>query len=492
MSGLHRVHASAWAALAALCVVAPAAAQSVRVSGATTMRYIELRPLVRDSVPAALTAGSGLLRQASDGRVVRCIPEEEYCLDVRPGARASTVPVIHDLEASAWGLGEGVRVYAHVRARTGFGNEALWPRGNDAFDVLVAYAELERATLRVRLGRQWQVSGLGFYNFDGAAVALRPVDGLTIEAYGGRSLLRGLNETRSSGALASIEPLAPPSSGVLLGVHARFRQAARLALGAGYHVELRTDGGGRYGELAVADASVRLGGVSIDGGVEADVASAALNEARLRVRSAPLGRFVLTAEARRYRPYFELWTIWGAFSPVGFDEARGGAVWTPAAALLVRAEGSWRRYEPIDDYEGLAALRATGWGVEVAVGWRPAPAWQTDAAYRLEVAAGAARRDASAALTRRLGDVATLSLHGVVFQRVYEFRLDESTVAGAGLEASVRLAERARVVASATAYRHVGAGRTDALDWTQRRAMLRLEWTAGSEPALRPRTGGAP
>ena len=80
-----------------------AAAQTVLVSGSTSVRYVELRPFVRDSVPAGLTEGDGLLRQLPDGRVVRCLPGEAFCRNVRPGDRVSTMPLIQDVSVSAWG-----------------------------------------------------------------------------------------------------------------------------------------------------------------------------------------------------------------------------------------------------------------------------------------------------------------------------------------------------------------------------------------------------
>jgi hypothetical protein len=489
----HRgVGACACVALAGLFAgVAPAYTQSVRISGATTARYIEIRPFVRDSVPADSTDGAGLLRLAADGRVVRCVPDFAWCIDVRPGTRASTIPVIHDLEASVWGLGTGVRLLTHVRARTGLGGDAvLWPQGDDALHVLAAYGELERERFRLRIGRQWQVSGLGFYNFDGLGVAVRPARHLTLEGYAGRSLLRGLNENRSGGALESIEPLAPPSAGLLTGVFGRYRRG-RVAIGTGYHVEFRTDGRGLYSELAMADAMVRVRGGSIAGSLELDVAGAALNEARVEVRSPPLGPITLHGTARRYRPYFELWTIWGAFSPVGFDEVRGGASWALDDRLIIRAEGSWRGYDGGDPFAGVAALRTDGWGINTNVSWLPAAAWHVDAAYRFEIGVGAARQDAHAGMTRLLGDIATVSVQGLAFQRAYEFRVDENTVAGVGAEASLRISSRARVLATAAAYRHFGAAEPAVMDWTQRRAMLRVQWSVGAEPGLAPAGGGA-
>jgi hypothetical protein len=150
-------------------------AQTVRVSGSTSLRYIELRGFTSDSVLADVAVGNDLLRQLPDGSVVRCIPGEAYCYQVRAGPVLSTVPVIHDLDVSAWGFGRGLRLTSQLRGRTSFGSStAAWPREREHLEVLSLYGDLERGALRVRAGRQWRVSGLGFYNFDGLAVGVRP------------------------------------------------------------------------------------------------------------------------------------------------------------------------------------------------------------------------------------------------------------------------------------------------------------------------------
>jgi hypothetical protein len=468
----------------AVSVPATVAAQQVRVIGASTVRYIELRPLQRDSIAEADVAGSGLTRRLDDGTAVRCLPEDMFCRYTRTGARAAAVPLIQDIEASAWGFGQGLRAYAQLRGRQSWGSGAgLWPQAEDPVDVLAAYAELERQRYRVRAGRQWQVSGLGFYNFDGVNAGLAPVTGAWVEAYAGRSLIRGMNESRSGGALESIEALAPPASGLLAGVHARYRPSSRLALGAAYQVDFRNDGAGLFAELAALDGMYRVGSVTVEGSIETDVATQSLNEARLRLRSAPFRSVVVHAQARRYRPYFELWTIWGAFSPIGFDEARAGATWSAARGeLVLGGEASYRRYGDAGITEPLDPLRDDGWGAAASVNWAPAPAWHVDAAYRIEGGFGAARRDGHAGIARQLGEMGSISVQALAFQRLYEFRLAEGTVYGLSTELALRVNSRIQLHAGGTVYRHVGGGSAEGLDWNQRRGSMRLQWIVGPEP----------
>ncbi len=70
-----------------------------------------------------------------------------------------------------------------------------------------------------------------------------------------------------------------------------------------------------------------LGKATLDGELKYDLAARTTNLARVML-SAPLGGGLRgSVELRKYVPFFELWTIWGAFSPVGFQEATGRLDW---------------------------------------------------------------------------------------------------------------------------------------------------------------------
>jgi len=106
------------------------AAQGVRISGVSSFQFVDLRPF-------DLTTG----RQT----------EKQYA-----------APLLQDLLVSGWGLGEGIRFHAHLRFRDQLGGtRGLWPRSDDSFDALEAYAEPARGALRARLGRQLTSNGFG-------------------------------------------------------------------------------------------------------------------------------------------------------------------------------------------------------------------------------------------------------------------------------------------------------------------------------------------
>lgn len=462
-----------------------AAGQGARVTGVTTSQYISIRPIVPDSVSAAEVPGTGELRRTADGTPVSCRAGDAYCRFYRSADRASTVPIIQDVHVNAWGFGQGVRFHAQLRGRHAFGRaDGLWPRADDAFDALAVYLELDRERFRLRGGRQWRASGLGFYNYDGASVLVRPRRDLSVDLYAGRGLTRGLNEPRTSGALEAIEPLAPDDAAYLLGVEARWRPAAGAAFGAVYQREIRTDRAGLYSERFALDGRAALSRATLTGSLQVDVALEEVNEALLRA-DAPLGRGLgASIEVRRYRPYFELWTIWGAFSPAGHREVLAGLNWN-LGELDLDLRGGWRQYDETGKGLSFAPIRDDGWRAMAAAAWRPAPDWLLEAGYRADIGFGAARSEGDVGVRRELGESGYVAFRGLAFQRIYEFRVDDGVVLGAGADAGLRIGPELTVAGSLYAYRHRdGTGAND-VDWTQLRGTLRLLWAVGRDPGLR-------
>lgn len=472
-------------AAASLLLAAPAAGQGVRITGVSTARYAELATAAPDSVPIESTTGAGTLRLAPDGTVVRCTEGLAWCHFMGAGERLSTVPLIQDVRASAWGFGQGVRAFAHVRGRAAVGEaDDLWPAADDPLDVLAAYVEVDRASYRVRLGRQWQTSSLGWYNFDGLAVAYRPLERLTVEAFGGWSLMRGTNEYHDD-ALDGVEPFFPSERAYILGALARVRPAPGMAGTLLYQREIRTDRAALYSERLAADGRVSFGRAAVSGALEADLASGWLNEARLRA-DVPLGRgFAAAAEVRRYRPFFELWTIWGAFSPVGYRELGVESFWRRTGSpLQLRVLTSRRSYEDTGAELTFAPLRTDGWRFVAAASLDLGPRWSTDGSYRYELGSGAGISEGQLSARRVLAEGSWIGLALVAFQRAYEFRVQQGTVYGVGVDAGHRFDARTRLSGSLTAYRHGGSTEEPSVDWSQLRGSVRFEWTVGPEPGM--------
>ncbi len=458
-------------------------AQSVRVTGVTTVQSVGVRPLVDDSVPIGEATGTGPYRQLADGRLVRCVEGETYCRFRRSGSAVRALPVVQDVEVAGWGLGEGVSVHAHLRGRESLGgSEFLWPRAADHFDALEAYLQLDRDRLRLRLGRQWTANGLGLYNFDGASLLVRRGT-VNVEGLGGISLVEGLNESHTGGLLGSVDDLPPEDRAYLMGMRATARLGSRTALAGMYQRVLRTDRAGLYSERVALDGSTRALGITFDGAWAFDLVAGNVNEARLRASRELSRQWSATLEARRHRPFFESWTIWGAFSPVGFDEARATVGWHDRATRLsLDASGGWRRYDETNAGLESNPLRTDGWRAGTGIEWTPAGRWMAHADYDIDIGFGASRSDASAGVRftphERLSLGATLS----ALQNIYEFRVGTGRIVGLGVDAAWRVARDARVVVDGALYRNSLTNNATGTDWSQRRLAVRFEWTLGRDP----------
>jgi hypothetical protein len=249
------------------------------------------------------------------------------------------------------------------------------------------------------------------------------------------------------------------------------------------------DRSGLYSERASLDASTRqFSAVAIDIGLNYDFSTDAWNEARLRLGAGmgqPLGYSV---EMRHSRPFFELWTIWGAFAPVGFDEERATVSWIPRGApWTLSLRGAYRTYAPID--AGFT-LRTNGWRAGGDVAWQGAGPLSAFGSYDVDIGSGAASTDVRSGLRWSATDAYSLGADLSMTQNIYEFRVGTGRIYGAGLDGAVRLAPDVRLVMDAALYQHTLTNGAPGPDWTQRRAAVRFEWTVGRDPGMP--AGGAP
>lgn len=475
-------------ALLVSSLATPAAAQGVRISGASTARYVQLRPLVADSVPVSQAVDStGLDRFLADGTLARCL-DDGFCRFLRAASVTSVMALMQDVDATAWGFGRGMSARAELRFREAMGDgRNLWPQGRQHMDVLALYADMERDRVHARLGRQWYSSELGFRNFDGAFVEASPlpgVNGLKVEGYAGWSLLQGLVRGLTSDALAAVEDLPPDARGMLVGGSIRWRPGNRRgAFRAQYEREIRSDRGGLYAERAAAAGDVRLGGTNLGGEVIYDFATGEFNEARLNLTRGITRGLELVAEGRHSTPFFPLWTIWGAFSPVGFDEARLDARLSLAGArVTLTGRGAYRQYRETNAGVAALAMRTDGWRLGGSAAARLGQSWVLLGNYGIDVGTVASRSDGDVALRWRHGDRLSVAARGTAFETISEWRIGTGRVVGGGADVSFALRPDLNLVADAMLYRQRENGRAAEGPWNQKRAMIRLEWNVGGDP----------
>ncbi len=185
-----------------------------------------------------------------------------------------------------------------------------------------------------------------------------------------------------------------------------------------------------------------VGGWAFDGGASYDFAYDQLNDARVRITTPQLLGIRFAAQARHYTPFFDYWTIWSAFSPVGFNEGRLSGTWTSRSLpLLVELGGAYREYEDTNAGPSSTTVRKDGYRGFGRVYWSP-DKWYVDARYRAEEGFGGSRYGGDLVLGRYLtaGSASYVALRGTATETVYEFREGERYVTGGALEGSYDIA----------------------------------------------------
>jgi hypothetical protein len=466
--------------LALLALPAGLAAQGYTAEVSVFATRVDLRGLARDSLPEDQVPGEELSRRLEDGTVVTCIPNE-FCRWFPSGPVEHVALVTQDLRLAAWPGIRGVAAHVHLRGR--YGSDGFWPRSDQEIEALTAYVSWEREDVRVRAGRQYRTNGLGYYNFDGASVLWRGWDRLRVDAYGGWSLARNLNAPRTGSLLQDADEFAPDDRGLLVGVDVTGR-LSDLATGAfTYQREIRGDELALYSERIAAGLGVRWRRIALDLAADYDLSFAEINEASARIAAPLPAGFEAGGQLRRYLPHFELWTIWGAFTPVGFDEGRLWAAWRRGDWRL-EGGGAWRRYQEPDAGAEFVGLEDDGWRAFGRARWSRT-GWFAEAAYRAEEGSGAARYGGDLRAGRDFGAGRWLAAHATSSQSFSEFRLGEQLTAGVGVEGGFRLGE----LVLTGGWARYGVSHEDQPrlpDWIQHRAHVGVRYRLGTDPGAEP------
>ncbi len=481
-AGSRAAGAAVLAAACALAAPGAAAGQGVRGALLTTARYVEIRPIALDSVPIGQVERGEDGRDRFDGFPVTCLGGS-FCTFYRPAEVVSAVALTQDLGFTAWGLGmHGLSATVQMRGRTEPTGEFAWPRSDDPFDMLLAYAELSRERYRIRMGRQRTLSGLGFASFDGVDVLTRPAGWLRVEGFGGRSLARGLEEPRHR-ALEGIETFLPDPDALIVGGGLEVEAGASGAA-LRYQREIWRDRSALVSERASLDlSSRRLRPLSLQASVDYDFAFGRVGRAHATLRL-PIerARLMLEVTGRRYLPYFELWTIWGYFNPVAYHEAALHVGWTPSERAGLWILGAWRRYDDTNTTLVFGRLQDESTRLDARGRVRFSDAFSMDGAYRLDTGFGAFLSSGDLAFGWEPAEWLRLSVHGTAFQQILEFRVGEGAVLGGGGTADLLLGRRLRLSGGLDIYRQAFENRPTALDWNQARGWAALRIGFGEDP----------
>ena len=464
---------------------APLEAQGVRGWVQSWVRYMEMQPLQLDTALAGDVVYDANGDARVDGRLIWCT--QTPCNYYRPAPIQTATLGSQDVGFTAWGFGmTGLSATVLLRARDHFSGELDWPLADDPLDVLVAYGELRQGAWRLRAGRQAAPSGLGFAGFDGASVR-RDGGSLWAEAFGGRSLQRGLNEPARE-ALRGIEAFVRDQEAYLVGAAAGYRWGVS-GIGLRYQREIYSDRGGLVSERGSMDFHTVLPwSLRLRGAADYDFAFGQVGKANLTLQRGLFdGRLISEFEVRRYVPYFELNTIWGFFSPVPFHEAR-----VQFSAGLARGAGlqvalAAREYDDPNATVIFRPLENQGYRAEVATLWTPLERVQVDLGYDLDWGAasflhafdGSVRVDWTSAFATRA--------FATSFQQFETFRLGDGRAFGGGLALEWTVTSRVLLDGNVSMIRNDGGRGGPGDEWNQTRASFGLRYEFGEDPGLRRR-----
>jgi len=486
--------------LPGLLLAGPLRAQGYTVRLDTRVHSVDFRGVQLDSVLRSSTvvdSTGGLY--TTDGYAVHCEPGDTYCTYFREGPRQVNAPLVATADASAWGFGvRGLSAHATARLNYDLSSDNAWPGMQPAFQLITGYAEYATVRLTARAGRQIFASRLGTNGFDGGALVWRlPKQRVDLTGYAGWGLARGAALPVTSPALNPLDDFQPRERQIIAGLEAAWSGRlgdARLL----YQREVDPHFNKFVSErVAISGAARPMTGLTVSGGADYDVAAGWWGSAELSVAYAT--RTISgTVEARRYRPHFDLWTIWGAFSPVPYKALRATITGRPWRPVQLHARGEIYKFDPAEASTPLVEYETNGWRGELGATVEPAKGWTVDGGITREFGPGAASAGTGGSVTYAPTRNTRVSAYASWLDRPLEFRFSESVLQMIGFDGGIDVNERLRLSFGAMHYSEERR-RPDAaaFDWTQWRitAGIVVLFTRGADlenlpPAIRRMPGG--
>ena len=469
----------------ALCFlgVTAASAQGYRLRLDTRYQLVAFRGVTPDSILAdSAVIGSTGGFQTPEGFAVSCSPGSRVCRFFRAGPRLASQPFVSSADLTVWGLGiAGLSVRGNARWGVDLGRDDFWPGTQPALQLLEGYAEYSTPSITGRLGRQHVAGRFGWTGFDGGALTARlPRQGLELAVYGGWGLARSLDVPITSPSLNPLDEFQLPERHLTAGATLGWR-SRQADLRAEYRREVDPSADLFISERTALTAVLRPAEhVSVTGGTEYDLAQGWWGSSDLFLRYGD-DRFNADAGVRRYRPFFELWTIWGAFSPVSYT-AIDGSVSFMVKPIRLRASGERYWFDDSGAETALASFADRGWRNSLSVTASLSPTLTLDGGYHRESGPGASSRTWDGRITWLPAPALTISAFGSTFIRPLELRFDDAQVDAVGIDAAFRASERLQLALTGAQYfeerRRPDAG---AFDWNQFRLHARVTWVFGSD-----------
>lgn len=409
-------------------LTSPLAGQGYRVRLDARGQTVSYRGLAVDSVLRSQTspAPSGGL-QSPDGFAVTC-STATWCYFYRPGPSLRSIPLSTSATVVLWGFGvTGLSAHASGRLITDAGDDATWPATEPNAQLLEGYLEYERDRFRVRGGRLLITSRLQPMGFDGAWGRYR-WDGpaLEVTGYGGWGLDQAAVVPITSPALNPLDEWRPTERQIVMGGEIAWRPR-RVDVRAEYRREVDLDPGDVVSERASLSFNARPASrLQAAGGADWNIDYGQLGSADLTLSY--LGeRITVSAGGRRYQPYFSLWTLWGAFSPVPYHAVSASAQVTAAPWLRLRARGERYWYEATEATTPLVRVENDGYRTSIGGSATPDDRWTVDGSYLVEFGPGAASRFFDLGVTWQASPDLQVAAYGGRLSRPLELRHYDAT-----------------------------------------------------------------
>lgn len=484
--------------LIAACVLvlwaASLPAQDYRVRLDARAQSVWFRGLLSDSIPAAtaVPSPSGGF-ETPDGHAVRC-GAGEYCYFLRPGPALLGVPVTTAASVVMWGLGvEGLAFRATGRLVTDLGGDEVWPGAEPSAQLIEGLLEFQRSAIVARLGRQLVTSRMESIGFDGGWLKYRwDKTSLEITGYGGWGLGQATAVSPLSPALNPLDEWRPRNRQIVAGAEAAWLYH-NVDVRGEYRREIDPEDDYFVSERAAFSFGALARAIRLNGGLDYNIAEGHMGNADLTVTY--LGRrFSVSGGARRYRPYFSLWTLWGAFSPVPYKAVNISAQARPAGWLALHGRAERYVYESAGISTALVPqLEDRGWRTRIGATATINERWTLDGNYGLEYGPGASARSADAALTYTPSERFAFDLYGGSLARPLELRYYDATSRWIGGRFQWQHSEQRRVwsdVALVGDDRERPDASASSLDQLRVRAGLSLAFGSGADrtplPPARP------
>ena len=478
-----------------------AEAQGYRLRLDSRVQRATYRGLTMDSIPVGevVTGPTGGPR-TPDNFAVRCPPGSTHCFYFRVGPELTGGPLVTTADLTLWGLGvPGLSVRVNGRVGVDLDGDETWPGTEPAVQLVEAYAEYAHRQFSIRGGRQLLVHRLGITGFDGGRGIVRiGGSGVEVDAYVGLGLARATALSPTSPVLDPLDEFQPQSrqivAGGALGYHGRLWNT-RLD----YQREVDRDSRNFVSEQAALSLEVRpTERWSLAAGADYDLANTWFGNADAVVRYTA-NWITVTGGLRQYRPHFDLWTIWGVFSPVPYHAADAAVFVRPIRSLELRARGERYTYSDTETETPLVDVDDDGWRLGVGASYSLGSAWRFDAGYREEYGPGASSHGFDGSVTWVPTTMLSITGYGSTMDRPLEFRFNEASVDAVGIEAEWSASSQLRLAIGGARYWE-SRDRPDAaaFDWDQTRLHARVTLLLRSEsdvfrlpPALRtrPRAG---